>query len=107
MAQPLEQLGIGLATSLVATAINGLVAWVLLKAALRFDSITLRADAHHLLTDVWTSIGVVIGIGLVKLTGLTILDPLIAIAVAVNIVLGGLLQATRPDCNFFLFSKAN
>ena len=91
--QPLEQLGIGLAISLVATAINGLVAWVLLKAARRFDSITLRADAHHLLTDVWTSIGVVIGIGLVKLTGLTILDPLIAIAVAVavavNIVFTG------------------
>ena len=105
--QPLEQLGIGLAISLVATAINGLVAWVLLKAARRFDSITLRADAHHLLTDVWTSIGVVIGIGLVKLTGLTILDPLIAIAVAVNIVFtgwklfhetaSGLLDRSLPD----------
>lgn len=84
--QPLEQLGIGLALSLAATALNALVAWVLLKAARRFDSITLRADAHHLLTDVWTSAGVVLGIGLVKLTGLTILDPLIAIAVALNIV---------------------
>ena len=105
--QPLEQLGIGLAISLVATALNGLVAWVLFKAARRFDSITLRADAHHLLTDVWTSIGVVIGIGLVKLTGLTILDPLIAIAVAVNIVFtgwkllhetaSGLLDRSLPD----------
>ena len=87
--QPLEQLGIGLVISLLATALNGLVAWVLLKASRRFDSITLRADAHHLLTDVWTSLGVVLGIGLVKLTGLTILDPLIAIAVAMNIVVTG------------------
>jgi cation diffusion facilitator family transporter len=87
--QPLEQLGIGLAISLAATALNGLVAWLLLKAARRFDSITLRADAQHLLTDVWTSGGVVVGIGLVKLTGLTILDPLIAIAVALNIVVTG------------------
>ena len=105
--QPLEQLGIGLSISLFATALNGLVAWVLLKAARRFDSITLRADAHHLLTDVWTSTGVVVGIGLVKLTGLTILDPLIAIAVAVNIVItgwkllhetaSGLLDRSLPD----------
>ena len=105
--QPLEQLGIGLVISLAATALNGLVAWVLLKASRRFDSITLRADAHHLLTDVWTSIGVVIGIGLVKLTGLTILDPLIAIGVAVNIVFtgwkllhetaSGLLDRSLPD----------
>lgn len=87
--EPLEQLGIGLALSLVATALNGLVAWLLLRAARRFHSITLRADAHHLLTDVWTSFGVVLGIGLVKLTGLTILDPLIAIAVALNILVTG------------------
>jgi cation diffusion facilitator family transporter len=105
--QPLEQLGIGLAISLAATALNALVARVLLKAARRFDSITLRADAHHLLTDVWTSTGVFVGIGLVKLTGLTILDPLIAIAVAVNIVFtgwkllhetaSGLLDRSLPD----------
>jgi cation diffusion facilitator family transporter len=105
--QPLEQLGIGLAISLAATAINALVARVLLNAARRFDSITLRADAHHLLTDVWTSTGVFVGIGLVKLTGLTILDPLIAIAVAVNIVFtgwkllhetaSGLLDRSLPD----------
>ena len=86
---PLEQLGIGLAVSLLATAINGLVAWLLLKAARRFRSITLRADAHHLLSDVWTSLGVVVAIGLVKVTGLTILDPLIAIAVALNILVTG------------------
>jgi len=87
--QPLEQLGIGLAISLLAAALNGLVAWVLLKAARRFDSISLRADAQHLLTDVWTSAGVVLGIAVVKLTGLTILDPLIAIAVAINIIQAG------------------
>lgn len=73
----------------LAKALNGLVAWVLLKASRRFHSITLRADAHHLLTDVWTSCGVVVGIGLVKVTGLTVLDPLIAIAVALNIIITG------------------
>lgn len=94
--QPLEQIGLGLGISLLATTLNGLVARVLLKAARRFDSITLRADAHHLLTDVWTSIGVVLAIGLVKLTGWAILDPLIAIAVAINITVTGgkLLQET-------------
>ena len=87
--EPLEQLGLGMALSLVATALNGLVAWVLLRASRHFHSITLRADAHHLFTDVWTSCGVLVGIGLVKLTGLTILDPLIAIAVALNIAFTG------------------
>jgi cation diffusion facilitator family transporter len=105
--QPLEQLGIGLVIALLATALNGLVAWALLKASKRFHSITLRADAHHLLTDVWTSIGLVLGLGLVKLTGLTILDPLIAIAVAINIIVtgwklfhetaSGLLDRSLPD----------
>ena len=87
--EPLEQLGIGLGLSLVATALNAGVAWVLLGAARRFHSITLRADAHHLLTDVWTWFGVVLGLALVKLTGLTILDSLIAIAVALNIIVTG------------------
>jgi cation diffusion facilitator family transporter len=88
--QPIEQAGLGLGLSLLATAINGWVAWVLLRAGRRLRSITLRADAHHLLTDVWTSFGVVLGILLVKLTGWLILDPLIALAVAVNIVFAGL-----------------
>lgn len=87
--QPLEQINIGLALSLVATAINGTVAWILLKAGRRLRSITLKADAHHLLTDVWTSFGVIIGIVLVKLTGWLIIDPLIAFVVAVNIVWAG------------------
>lgn len=60
--QPLEQLGIGLGLSLVAAAINGGLALVMLRASKRLRSITLRADAHHLLTDVWTSVGVVLGL---------------------------------------------
>lgn len=87
--QPLEQLGLGLLLSLVATAINGGVAWVLLQAGKRLRSITLRADAHHLMTDVWTSAGVVLGILLVKLTGWLVLDPLIALLVAINILWAG------------------
>ncbi len=87
--QPLEQVGIGLALSVVASAINGGLGIVLLRAGKRLHSITLRADAHHLITDVWTSVGVVVGILLVSLTGWLILDPLIALLVAVNIVWTG------------------
>jgi cation diffusion facilitator family transporter len=87
--QPLEQLNLGLLLSLIATAINGTVAWILLRAGRRLRSITLRADAHHLLTDVWTSVGVTVGILLVQQTGWLILDPLIAIFVAANILVSG------------------
>ncbi len=94
--QPIEQAGLGLGLALVATAINGGVAWILLQASQRLRSITLKADAHHLLTDVWTSVGVVIGIGLVSFTGWNILDPIVAILVAANIIWAGvkLLQET-------------
>ena len=88
--QPLDQVGLGLGLVLVATAINGGVATILLRAGRRLRSITLRADAHHLFTDVWTSAGVVLGIFLVKLTGWLVLDPIIALLVAVNIVWAGL-----------------
>ena len=84
--QPLDNLGIGLAITLVAAAINGGVALAVLRAGRRLRSITLRADAHHLFTDVWTSLGVVFGIALVQLTGWLVLDPLIALLVAANIV---------------------
>ncbi|WP_164928785.1 cation diffusion facilitator family transporter [Gloeobacter violaceus] len=84
--QPLEQLGLGMVLSLVATALNGGVAAVLTAAGKRLRSLALQADAQHLLTDVWTSAGVVVGLVLVQLTGWLILDPLIALAVAVNIV---------------------
>jgi cation diffusion facilitator family transporter len=87
--QPLEQIGWGLLLSLIATVINGVVAWTLLRAGRRLRSITLRADAHHLLTDVWTSAGVTAGIFLVKLTGWLILDPLIALFVAASILVSG------------------
>jgi cation diffusion facilitator family transporter len=87
--QPLQQIGLGLGLSFVATAINGGVAWILLRASRRLRSITLKADAHHLLTDVWTSVGVVVGIGLVSVTHWLILDPIVAILVALNIVWTG------------------
>jgi cation diffusion facilitator family transporter len=87
--QPLEQINIGLLLSLIATAINGLVAWIMLRAGRRLRSITLRADAHHLLTDVWTSIGVTVAILLVQQTGWLILDPLIALFVAASILVSG------------------
>ena len=87
--QPIEQVGLGLGLSFVATVLNGGVALILLRAGRRLRSITLRADAHHLLTDVWTSIGVVLGIVLVQVTGWLILDPLIALVVALNIVWTG------------------
>lgn len=87
--QPLEQLGIGLVLSLVATAVNGILAVLMLKASKRLRSITLRADAHHLLTDVWTSVGVVVGLILVPITHWLILDPIIAFVVAANIVWTG------------------
>ncbi|MDX2239853.1 MAG: cation diffusion facilitator family transporter [Leptolyngbyaceae cyanobacterium bins.302] len=87
--QPLEQLGIGLGLSLVATAVNGALALAMLSASKRLRSITLRADAHHLLTDVWTSVGVVVGLILVPITHWLILDPIIAFIVAANIVWTG------------------
>ena len=80
--QPLESVGIGLAISVVASAANLAVALVLLRAAKRHESITLRANAHHLLTDVWTSVGVVVGVGLAVLTGWLRLDPIVALLVA-------------------------
>ena len=87
--QPLERVGLGLGLSLGATAINFIVARVLMKAAHRYQSIALEADAHHLMTDVWTSAGVVVAVGAVALTQWNWLDPVIALAVAGNIVFTG------------------
>ncbi|GIX24240.1 MAG: transporter [Caldimonas sp.] len=83
--EPLDRLGLGVALSMVSSAINGGVAWMLLRAAREHDSIALEADGRHLMTDVWTSIGVAAGVLLVPLTGWWWLDPLLAIAVALNI----------------------
>jgi cation diffusion facilitator family transporter len=87
--QPLEHIGIGLAVSVVASAINFWVARVLLDAGRKYRSITLEADARHLMIDVWTSAGVVVGVGAVAATGWLRLDPIIAIVVAVNILRTG------------------
>ena len=87
--QPLENMGFGLLISLGASLINLAVAIVLLREGKRSHSITLTADGKHLMTDVWTSVGVVLAIGLVKLTGWLILDPVIAMLVALNIVWTG------------------
>jgi cation diffusion facilitator family transporter len=87
--RPIEQAGLGLAVSLAASLVNLGVALALLRAARRHESITLEANAHHLLTDVWTSAGVLAGVGLVALTGWLRLDPVVALIVAANIVYAG------------------
>jgi cation diffusion facilitator family transporter len=87
--QPLERAGLGLGISVLASAVNLGVARVLLAAGRSHHSIALEADGHHLMTDVWTSAGVVAGIGLVAATGWLPLDPLVALAVAVQIVWTG------------------
>jgi len=88
--KPLEQIGLGLIVSMLASLANLLVALILLKAARRYQSVSLEANAHHLLTDVWTSGGVLTGIGLVAITGWQRLDPLVALGVAANIVWTGI-----------------
>lgn len=87
--KPLEQVGLGLGVSVAASLINLGVARVLMQAGKKHRSITLEADAHHLMTDVWTSVGVLAGVGVVALTGWEILDPIVAILVAANIVWSG------------------
>lgn len=83
---PLESLGVGLAITVAATAVNLVVGMLILRAGRRHRSITLVADGKHLLTDVWTSAGVLLGVGLVGLTGWLPLDSLVAIAVGLNII---------------------
>lgn len=87
--RPLEQVGMGLVVSLLASLINLGVAVVLLRVGRRHDSITLEANARHLLTDVWTSAGVLVGVGVVAITDWERLDPLVALLVAANIVRTG------------------
>ncbi len=91
----IEQIGVGLVVSVIASLVNFVVARILLKASKEYNSITLEADAHHLMTDVWTSVGVVLGVFAVSLTGWSILDPLIALAMAVNIVYTGVTLIRR------------
>ena len=87
--RPLAQVGTGLAVSVLASVVNLGVALVLLRAGRQHESITLEANARHLLTDVWTSVGVLAGVGAVALTGWQRLDPLVALVVAANIVWSG------------------
>jgi cation diffusion facilitator family transporter len=87
--RPIEQAGIGLAVSAGASAINLVVALILLRVAKRRHSITLEANAQHLLTDVWTSVGVIVGVVAVVATGWLSLDPVVALLVAANIVWTG------------------
>jgi len=82
----LVSLGIGLAVSIMAAVLNGIVGRILIKVGTRHRSITLRADGKHLMADVYTSVGVVVGLGLAWLTGWNWLDPVIAILVGVNIL---------------------
>lgn len=104
---PLEALGVGLAISVVAAVINGVVGVLLVRAGRRHRSPTLKADGKHLLTDVMTSAGVVVGLALAWVTGWEVLDPIVAIGVAINILLigyrlvhesgMGLMDATLPE----------
>lgn len=87
--QPLEAVGWGAVLSAVSTAMNGLLAWRMIAASRTHRSIVLEADARHLFTDVWTSVGVVAGVLLVPVTGWLWLDPLLAIGVALNITREG------------------
>lgn len=87
--QPIGQVGWGLTLSVLSSALNGLLAWVMFRAAREHRSIALEADARHLVTDVWTSVGVVIGIALVHVTGWLWLDALVAMGVAANILKEG------------------
>ena len=88
--QPLEAPILGLALSAAASAINLGVGLLLIRVGRREHSITLEADGHHLMTDVWTSVGVIAGVALVFATGWLILDPLVALAVALHIIWAGL-----------------
>ncbi|MFM8691032.1 MAG: cation diffusion facilitator family transporter [Limnohabitans sp.] len=87
--QPIEQVGLGLALSVVSSALNGLLAWVMFRAAREHRSLALEADARHLVTDVWTSAGVVAGIALVSVSGWLWLDAVVAMVVALNILKEG------------------
>lgn len=87
--QELDQVGMGLVVSAAASVINFIVAHILMKAGKKFNSITLEADSAHLMTDVWTSVGVILAVIVVSISKWTIIDPLMALAVAANIIWTG------------------
>jgi cation diffusion facilitator family transporter len=88
--KPIEQIGLGMGISVAASLVNLAVATVLMRAGRQHHSITLEANARHLMTDVWTSVGVLVGVGAVALTGWQRLDPIVACLVAANIVWSGI-----------------
>ncbi len=93
--QPLESLGLGLVLSIVSSGLNGALAFAMLRKAREHRSMALEGDARHLITDVWTSAGVVVGLLAVQATGWLWLDPLLAIALAANIAREGVLLVWR------------
>ena len=93
--QPVRDPFLGIAIAAVASAVNLGVAVMLLRAGRRYRSIALEVDAHHLMTDVWTSVGVMVGVGAVAATGWNWLDPVIALAVALNVVRMGVVLMRR------------
>jgi cation diffusion facilitator family transporter len=93
--QPIEAVGLGLALSLVSSALNGALAFAMLRKAREHRSMALEADARHLYTDVWTSLGVVGGLVAVQLSGWLWLDPLAAMAIALNILREGISLVRR------------
>ena len=95
--QPLEQVGWGLVLSAVSSGLNGLLAWFMFRSARAYRSIALEADARHLVTDVWTSAGVLVGIAGAALTGWLWLDAVAAIAVAINILKEGVSLVWRSS----------
>lgn len=113
---PLESVGLGVALATIASAFNLATGLVLIRAGKRYRSITLEADGRHLMADVWTSVGVLVGITVVGLTHIYWLDPVIALAVGVNIIFTGyglvrrsvvgLLDATLPPEEVALIQKA-
>jgi cation diffusion facilitator family transporter len=87
--EPLQSVGLGVALAVVSSALNGALAWAMLRKAREVRSVALEGDARHLMTDVWTSAGVVAGLFGVMATGWQWLDPLLAAAVALNILREG------------------
>ena len=113
---PLESVGLGILLATIASALNLFTGLLLMRAGRQHRSITLEADGKHLMADVWTSVGVLLGIAVVGFTHIYWLDPLIAMAVGVNIIFTGyrlvqrsvigLLDATLPPDEVALIQKA-
>jgi len=113
--KPLEQVGLGLVVSAAASGINLATALLLVRVGRKRNSITLEANGHHLMTDVWTSVGVIGAVGAVAATGWTRLDPIVAFIVAANIVwtggkivrrsVAGLMDASLPAADIESVTK--